>query len=72
MRLAGSASIAIHAYELLVERDASRIRYAIILELHHPDHLTKEDLLTLFPTPDGAPASGREFAQFLQHFDIFL
>jgi hypothetical protein len=72
MRLVGSASLAMHAYELLVERDASRIRYAMILELHHPEHLTKEDLAALFPTPAGAPASRQEFAKFLRHFDIFL
>jgi hypothetical protein len=72
MRLTEARPVALHAYELLVEREASRIRYALILELHHPDYLREEELSSLFPTPVDSPIDRHSLAQFLRHFNILL
>lgn len=41
--------LAIHLYELWVDRPGERYRYATIAEIHHPDYLRLADLQQLFP-----------------------
>lgn len=48
MRLSGSHDLALHVYQLLLARNARETEYATILEAHHPEYLSEEDLHTLF------------------------
>lgn len=49
MGLAAPDTLAMHVYELHLEKSAGRIFYATIIELHHPDFLTRDDLLDIYP-----------------------
>lgn len=48
--------LATHVYALDVAKDDRRLRYAMLVEIHHPDYLTKDALETIY----GALASRRE------------
>ncbi|MEE4163219.1 MAG: hypothetical protein V2I25_11995 [Woeseiaceae bacterium] len=49
MRLDPPVPLAVHAYELIVERENTSLHYASILELHHPAYLDGDELARLFP-----------------------
>lgn len=49
MRLGREADVAMHVYRLLLQKEQRAIEYATLIELHHPDYLTHEDLLNLYP-----------------------
>lgn len=70
MRLAGSERIALHAYELIVERGDRSIHYATILELHHPDYLQQDELATLFPSGSNSTISPDTVTELLRHFEL--
>jgi hypothetical protein len=48
MRLVRSTDVAMHVYRLLLEKRQQAIEYATLIEMHHPDYLSRSDLLTLF------------------------
>ena len=48
MRLTAEASVAVHAYQLVLDRERHRIDYATIMEAHHPDYLTVDALRELY------------------------
>lgn len=48
MRLTIGASVAVHAYQLVLSREQYSIDYATIIEAHHPDYLTVDALLELY------------------------
>ena len=52
MQLDSAQRLAVHAYELHIEKSATSIHYATIIELHHPDYLDVGQLRELFPAPD--------------------
>ena len=66
MRLTGPASLAMHAYRLRAQRtDDSSVPYATIIEVHHPDYLSRADLGSIFGRqPAEAPIQG-EIPQLL-------
>lgn len=49
MRLGREADVAMHVYRLLLEKQQQAIDYATLIELHHPDYLSRDDLLSLYP-----------------------
>jgi hypothetical protein len=49
MRLDREADVAMHVYRLLLEKQQQAIDYATLIELHHPDYLSRSDLLDLYP-----------------------
>jgi hypothetical protein len=49
MRLGRGADVAMHVYRLLLEKSQQAIDYATLIELHHPDYLSRADLLRLYP-----------------------
>ncbi len=57
MRLDVSGRVALHLYELVIDRDDVRIDYATILELHHPAYIDAATLERLFPV-DSAISEG--------------
>jgi hypothetical protein len=52
MNLQSPAHLGIHAYDLHVGKGSQSIHYATIIELHHPDYLSEEELRSLYPVPD--------------------
>ncbi len=58
MKIAPATPLAIHIYALVAKRGQQRANYALIGELHHPDHLGKQQLESLYG-PLSGPASAR-------------
>lgn len=48
MHLENSAELAVHAYQLVLEKEEQRIDYATIVETHHPDYLSVAELESLY------------------------
>lgn len=48
MTLREPTILGVHAYQFILQRDDQTINYATIVETHHPDYLTTEDLQNLF------------------------
>lgn len=48
MQLGGATDLGIHAYQLNLEKDSQSINYATIIETHHPDYLSVEELNSLY------------------------
>lgn len=65
MRLTGSRSLALHIYDLNAVRDELRIRYATIVEIHHPDYLARNDLAAIYGDAANTPLSDAELSDLL-------
>lgn len=52
MHLADSASLGMHAYRLILEKDRRSLHYATIIEVHHPDYLDEAELRKLYDWND--------------------
>ena len=48
MHLEQVTDLGMHAYQLVLEKDSQSINYATIVETHHPDYLTVEELNSLY------------------------
>ena len=48
MRLEETASLAMHAYRLILEKAGRSLHYATIIEVHHPDYLAERELCDLY------------------------
>jgi hypothetical protein len=48
MRLEQPVELGVHAYQLVLERDDQTIDYATIVETHHPDYLSVDELEALY------------------------
>ena len=59
MRVAAGTRVAAHAYELDVVKDGRSFEYALLVEIHHPDYLKRDDLPAIYGPAD---SSGREAA----------
>ena len=63
MHLESSADLALHAYQLVLERETQSLHYATIIEAHHPDYLTVNELLELYAADhDSKPDAGEIFS----------
>ena len=63
MRLTGAHDLALHIYQLVLVRGNIELEYATILEAHHPEYLTKKDLLAIFEVDASHALSRTELAQ---------
>lgn len=68
MRLVGPSRLAVHVYELEVERSGSRLPYARIVEVHHPDYLSLEWVQAIY-APEWAGGGRTEVAGLLDVLD---
>ncbi|MGI9272051.1 MAG: hypothetical protein ACR2QT_09770 [Woeseiaceae bacterium] len=48
MQLKEPTDLGIHAYKLILEKDAQSMNYATIVETHHPEYLSVEELNSLY------------------------
>ena len=63
----GSIRPVIHAYSLFVKKNGSEFHYASIAEVHHPDYLALEDLLSIYGNEfDKSPLQDEEIESLLE------
>jgi hypothetical protein len=65
MRIPGRTPLATHIYALDVAKGGQVIEYATLVEIHHPDYLTREDLPAIYGPAYEAPRSARSVAAFI-------
>jgi hypothetical protein len=63
MRLTGAHDIALHVYQLVLAREEIELEYATILEAHHPEYLSAEDLQDIFEGATDTTLAAAELAQ---------
>lgn len=63
MRLTGTHDIALHVYQLVLARNDTALEYATILEAHHPDYLSEQELREIFDDSASALVPPTEVAQ---------
>jgi hypothetical protein len=67
MRFDPGAALAVHLYELEVERDGMRFPFAAIAEVHHPDYLGLDDLEAIYgPVPALDPQAQESMEALLE------
>lgn len=54
MRVEPARDVAVHIYRFFLTKGGQQVDYATIIELHHPDYLTREELRRLFPVATDA------------------
>ena len=54
MRVATGTRLAAHAYELDVAKDGRAFEYALLVEIHHPDYLKRDDLRAIYGPADAS------------------
>jgi hypothetical protein len=66
MRLSSTGTLAMHIYQLSLNKGERAFEYATIIETHHPDYLSEDDLqsIYLFDTEDAI--SGEAALQLVQ------
>jgi hypothetical protein len=72
MQLDSVTELAVHAYELHIEKAPASIHYATIIEVHHPEYLEAGDLRELYPVTIDAGADAQNHVRELvlrQHED---
>jgi hypothetical protein len=57
MNLGDTQTLALHVYQLLLVKKTRIFEYAIIIEAHHPDHLSQSDLLDIYHYDDSETLS---------------
>ncbi len=57
MQLHDVQSLALHVYQLLLVKNTRIFEYAMIIEAHHPDHLSPSDLLNIYHYDDSESLS---------------
>jgi hypothetical protein len=63
MRLNGAHDIALHVYQLVLARGNTELEYAIILEAHHPEYLSTQDLQEIFSGATASNLTASDLAQ---------
>jgi hypothetical protein len=66
MRISEKDFIAVHSYQFSARRDLETIPYAQIIEIHHPDFLTVEELKMIFTAEPFASKGQESYARELQ------
>lgn len=64
MRIAERTPLATHIYALDVAKDGKVTEYATIVEIHHPDYLTRNDLPAIYGVAYEPPRSARSVAAY--------
>jgi hypothetical protein len=65
MRVPSERPLAMHVYRLHIERRNESILYANIVEIHHPDYLSLQELDSLFLVPDTDRLDARALQPFV-------
>lgn len=62
MRIEEHGTLAVHMYELHLERDNDSVHYASIVELHHPEYLGAAELTSIYNAEESEPLSNEDIA----------
>ena len=65
MRIAEFKTLAVHIYALDVAKGGQTVEYATLVEIHHPDYLSREDLPAIYGPAYEGPRSARSVAAFM-------
>ena len=60
MRLQQQTELGVHAYRFVLQREELSINYATIVETHHPDYLSTDELQTLYGESNRTVLSSEE------------
>ncbi|MDJ0748908.1 MAG: hypothetical protein QNJ11_05455 [Woeseiaceae bacterium] len=63
MQLSGTHDLALHIYQLVLVRGDNELEYATILEAHHPEYLTENDLRNIFTHEPVEPVSSADLGR---------
>lgn len=66
MNLDSAATLALHAYQLVLHKGSLSVHYATIVETHHPDYLDEVELRELYPVDAGSTLSPDAVAALLR------
>jgi hypothetical protein len=69
MQTGSSAGLAVHIYELYVKKASKVIDIASIIEVHHPDYLTSDDLELLYDVAPGDTLDDSDVALAVRFLD---
>lgn len=64
MHLDGAAALAMHIYRLHLKKNDQTIEYATIIEIHHPEYLTRQQLEKLYLIDAPKRPSEQELSEF--------
>jgi len=56
MHLQSTTNLAVHAYQLHIEKGSTSLHYATIIETHHPEYMDERELLELYSPSNRADA----------------
>jgi hypothetical protein len=65
MRFTADQTLALHVYQLLLAKDEQIFEYATIVEAHHPEYLTRSDLLNIYHYDDSESLSSDSLAELI-------
>ena len=63
MHIGGQPELALHVYQLLLARNDQVFEYATIVEAHHPEYLSKNDVLELYEYDESAGLSPQAISE---------
>lgn len=66
MQLTETRNLALHVYQLLLARDAQVFEYATIVEAHHPEYLSLNDLLEIYHYDNSESLSASALAEITE------
>ena len=72
MEIPADSSLAAHAYRLRVVRDGRGFDYALIIEIHHPDYLSEDDLREIYGDEQVVGMSGAAEGLLRRGMERFL
>ena len=58
MRIAPGTLLAVHVYALDVAKDGRTLEYAALAELHHPDYLTRDEVVEIYGSAEESTRPG--------------
>jgi hypothetical protein len=58
MRIAPGTLLALHVYALDVAKAGRTLEYAVLAEIHHPDYLTRDDVVAIYGPADESSRPG--------------
>jgi len=66
MQLDHGVDLAVHVYRVTLEKNDQSVRYATIVEAHHPDYMTEAELLELYAVNQEQQNSPADVASLLE------
>ena len=66
MQLTETRTLALHVYQLLLAKDSQVFEYATIVEAHHPEYLSLNDLLEIYHYDNSESLAASTLAEIIE------